>query len=316
MVVHSHNNDFSPNALGVGIKGGDVLNRLSYQWGVSKDTRHDRFTAQFAEARYQGWPVKVSAKIATHALKLDRQTGFDHAKEQSDAAVVSLSYPWQQQALTLNAELQLRYLDQQIDTEMMRAWHTQQHRSASLLLTQNWQHQRNSWGLSIGNQLNWHQSLQDTVTSGWRGVDVNSRIAGRYQDLTMALDYATQRRWQADALLRLGGFSHPALQTELDPNRIGSEELAFQQAIGQDYQRMAVSFSHRDIDALQLSYRRHEFAEQPYIDSYGVSLAVGTGLPLGPVALNDLEIRIGLFRVEPEQGQKDNRVWFNFDYQF
>jgi hypothetical protein len=316
MVVHSHNNDFSPNALGVGIKGGDVLNRLSYQWGVSKDTRHDRFTAQFAEARYQGWPVKLSAKIATHVLTLDRQTGFEHAKEQSDAAVVSLSYPWQQQALTLNAELQLRYLDQQIDTEMMRAWHTLQHRSASLLLTQNWQHQRNSWGLSIGNQLNWHQSLQDSVTSGWRGVDVNSRFAGRYQDLTMALHYVTQRRWQADALLRLGGFSHPALQTELDPNRIGSEELAFQQAIGQDYQRMAVSFSHRNLDALQLSYRRHEFAEQPYIDSYGVSLAVGTGLPLGPVALNDLEIRIGLFRVEPEQGQKDNRVWFNFDYQF
>lgn len=316
MVLHSHNNDFSPNAIGVGIKGGDVLSRLSYQLGFSKDTRHDRFTAQFAEGRYQGWPVKLSAKLATHELRLDRQTGFDHAQEQSDAAVISLSYPWQHQDLSLNAEVQLRHLDQQIHTEQQMVWDTQQQRSASLLLTQNWQHQRNSWGVSFGNQFNWHQTLQDSVTSGWRGVDINSRIAGRYQDLTMALNYATQRRWQADALLRLGGFSHPALQTELDPNRIGSEELAFQQAIGQDYQRMAVSFSHRDIEALQLSYRRHEFADQPYIDSYGVSLAVGTGLPLGPVALNDLEIRIGLFRVEPEQGPKDNRVWFNFDYQF
>lgn len=316
LVLHQHFATSSPGSTGLGVKGGDLLKRLSYQWGYSKDTRDGGFSAHFAQGRYQAWPIKIAVTVADVDLSLDRQAGFTRAAERSDGGVISFSYPWQQQALSLSAELQLRQLDQHILTENSGTWFNPEQSSWTVHLQQDWQHQRNSWAVNVANKASWHQSMSGTQGEGWRGVDVTTSVGGRYQDVSLQLSYLAQRRWQTEALLRLGGYVHPALLTSFDPNRIPAEELVFQQQFGQDYQRLELSVSDRYVEPLQFVYRRHEFANQPKIDSYGVSLKGSISLPLGPVALNELQLRAGVFRVKPLQGQPDTRAWFSFDYQF
>ncbi|OBP13349.1 hypothetical protein A5320_18730 [Rheinheimera sp. SA_1] len=316
LVLHQHYSTTSPGSTGVGFKGGDLLKRVSYQWGYSKDTSRDGFSAHFAQGRYQAWPIKVALTVADVDLSLARQSGFTSAAERSDGGVLSFSYPWQQQELSLSAEMQLRQLDQHILTENGDSWFSPEQSSWTFNLQQDWHHQRNSWAVTVANQASWHQSRSSAQHEGWRGLDVTTSVGGRYQDISLQMTYLAQRRWQTEALLRLGGYLHPALLTSLDPNRIPAEELTFQQQTGQDYQRLELSLSDRSLEPLQFVYRRHEFANQPTIDSYGISLKGNIGLPLGPVALNDLQLRAGVFRVEPAQGQSDTRAWLSVDYQF
>ena len=83
LVLHQHFATSSPGSTGLGVKGGDLLKRLSYQWGYSKDTRDGGFSAHFAQGRYQAWPIKIAVTVADVDLSLDRQAGFTQADRKS-----------------------------------------------------------------------------------------------------------------------------------------------------------------------------------------------------------------------------------------
>ena len=297
----------------LGLKGGDPIKRLDYQVGLSKDISQGQFSGSFAQARYQGWPVVMSVELGQHRLQLDHQPGFLQGDEKSTAAVLSFSYPWRRGMYELAPTLQLRQLDADLTTPQGLTWSNNAKQSFSLLLDQRWQHQRNSWGLGFSQNLAWHQTFASSATSGWKGIDTDTMVFGRYQQLITELSVKTQRRWQPEALLRLGGMDHPSF---IDPNQILAPELPFMQKLGTDYQRYQLSLRYREFEPVSLQYRQHRFSQQPEIDSYGLAIQGSIGLGVGPTALNDLLLGIGMFRVETEAEPADNRIWLSLGYQY
>lgn len=301
------------NISTLGLKGGDPIKRLDYQIGVSKDISQGQFSGSFAQARYQGWPVTVSIALGQHRLQLDHQPGFVQGEQKSAGALLSVSYPWRRGMYQLEPTLQLRQLDTDLTTPQGVTLANSAEQSFSLLLDQSWQHQRNSWGLGFSQHLAWHQSVADHATSSWKGLDIDSMVFGRYEQMIAEFSVQTQRRWQPAALLRLGGMDHPSF---IDPNQILSPELPFMQQLGTDYQRRQLSLRIRDAEPFSLQYRQHRFSQQPQINSYGLALHGSVGLGVGPTALNDLLLGAGLFRVETEDEPADNRIWLSIGYQY
>lgn len=312
LTLHYNISNFAPDVMGIGLKGGDPIKRLDYQLGVQQDISHNQFSAAFAAVRYQGWPVKTLLAVQQSNLELSGQRNFHQGKEKQKSALLQFSYPWQAGDWQFDQQLQLRELDLTGELGSGNALPADHNSSASLVLQQSWQHQRNSWGLSLSNSAVYHQSAGDS----WRGVDFTPGLEGRWQAWILALEGRFQRRWQQDALLRLGGFSSAAMLATVDPNRIVSSELPFSQLVGQDYRRYQLGLSHRQLQPLQLLYRRHLFANQAALDSYGVALELPLNFGVGPVSLNDVQLDLGLFRLAPEDAAKDTALWLNLGYQF
>ena len=312
LTLHYNINNFAPDVVGIGVKGGDPIKRLDYQIGLQRDISHSQFSAAFAAVRYQGWPVKMLLALQQSRLELSSQRHFQQGEEKQRSALLQFSYPWRAGEWLFDQQLQLRELNLTGTLGTGEVLPHDDNSSASLVLKQSWQHQRNSWGLGFSNSGSYHQSAGNS----WRGIDWAPELQGRWQAWTLGLEGRFQRRWQQDALLRLGGFSSAALMAAVDPNRILSSELPFSLQLGQDYRRYQLSLSHQKVLPLQLLYRRHQFANQASLDSYGVALELPLNFGVGPVSLNDLQLDLGLFRLAPEHANKDTALWLNLGYQF
>ncbi|HCU66337.1 MAG TPA: hypothetical protein DF774_11315 [Rheinheimera sp.] len=312
LTLHYHFSNFTPDAIGIALKGGDPVKMLDYQLGVQKDLSHNDFSAAFGAVRYQGWPVKVLLSLQQSRLDLSGQQNFELGLEKQKSALLQLSFPWRAGEWQFDQQLQLRELDLTGSLGNGELLPDDHNSSASLVLSQSWQHQRNSWGLGFANSFSYHQSAGDS----WRGVDWSPEVQGRWQDWILAAEGRWQRRWQQDALLRLGGFSSAAMTAAVDPNRILSSELAFATLQGQDYRRYQLSLAHQSMPPLRLLYRRHQFAGTPDLDTYGVAVDMPLSFGVGPVSLSDLQLDLGLFRISPEGAEQDTALWLHLGYQF
>lgn len=304
----------SSSLLEFGYKSGDVLERFDWQVNVSQDIFDNVLSGTAASVRWRGWPVQLLAHGYQFNLKLDKQysNAFMTGKLKESALFVEASYPYQHETLAINTFVQAKYARKTLsaNTDL-----DEQYITAGF--TQHWSIDKQSWGVKQHAAAHYIQGeLSDSKnhekSNNYHGSNGYVDLSGHISDIGLGVNYTWAKRNDAtENILSLGGYTSTLVQRKAYANSLFSPELAFYRQIGNDYHSYQ---AYLPIKFAQLFYRRHEMAEQPYIDSYGVKGTLSGSF--GFTGINNIALDFGFAQVAPEGDKKETQGWINLNHQW
>lgn len=229
----------SYDSVEVGVKGGDVLQRMNWNLSVMAGSQ-DLSSGISGNIAWQGAPVVFKAhwyqfSITEQNSQLVARYGRGKAL---DGYSLSLQYPYGFDATTYQGKAGLSYLSNRAEQEQSQSWRFEHQQS--------WYIDRVDWGVRQYSNIQWLSGETDDPLSlegdSWKGIQgslgmsVNAfgvGIEGRY-------DHA-ERRDATTNLLQLGGVRSGVLSQQAQIHWLLTPELPLAYARGNDYSNTSVS---------------------------------------------------------------------------
>ena len=300
----------SANLLEVGIKGGDLLQRLDWQISYSQDISQNSLSGFAANGRWQGWPIKITAQV--YDFKLEPFKQHDRvALEQQDFSgfFVEAAYPFTVGELRIKPAVQ--HHTQEINNRDVDYW--------SALVQQSWRLNNQNWGLRQNVQWQWLDGEADILNpdglisnSNWQGINGKASFGGHWQKTSFDVSTRWAKRFDSEQpLLSLGGFESTLLNANVHANILFSPELAFFNQRTNDYRYYQAAFSYTEAPVFGF-YGRHKLQED--IDVYGFKGK--NNVEFAGTGLSDVIIEYGIVQVNPEFDESSTEAWLGLYYQF
>ena len=304
-------NSSSFDLLEVGARGGDVLQRLTWQINASQSINRKGLSGFSASARWQGWPVKISAHVFDLSLNSFKQRDPVFLNEQNlSGGMISLAYPWQRETLKVKPY-----------TRIARVTGDNNQTSVELGIEQSWFYNKRVWGVYQTSNLSWLDGETDklnkqhlTQTLSWDGYDAFLTLGGEFQQINLAASIRMNKRNDSDlALISLGGYGSALFNKHAQVNRQFAPELGFNSYSSNDIQYSELASWYGNMP-LKVIYGTYSLANQNDIDVYGVKGGISFNMEV--LGASDLIIDYGVLQVEPEQLSSELEAWVGMSYQF
>ncbi|AIY64193.1 TolB family protein [Pseudoalteromonas piratica] len=294
-------NSASTALLHVGVKGKDLLNKLSWQFGGALDNKNALNGAYFdAKYQYNKW------QFLAHAFdyKINAQNQYQHpdvlaVKEDTTGAYLQASYPYRNGAFKVNSHLAYSYKD---TGDAYNQWF-------ALGAEQVWQ--RDWQSFAIGQSASARIYSGDATSGSWQGFDASLKVFGKAWSIPLYVDYHTQQR--DDTMLNIGGFASSLIKPEAQADRSLINELPFYTALSDDYQRFGAGIAFKQ-NMPWLYVAQHDLDNQDFATSYGVKFNSKFDFAVAPSLLNDLNIDFGIAKIEGDTIQDEVRGWLGLWY--
>ncbi len=300
-------NEASFSLLEVGIKGGDLLNRLDWQINLSTDEA-GALLGYSGNLQWQGWPVVIGLHLFDFDRSPDSQFDpVDLPDLNEQGMQFTLSYPWRYNQF--KSTLNLRYFDGQTKGQALQHW--------TFNIAQTWGNRSASKALYESLNVDWIEGKLGS--QDWRGVNGQLNISARYFGIELDLGADWARRFDFDkqlSLLEIGGFESTLIARTAHPNKRLDPALPFYAQSGNDYLGYSASFPLSMFAApdLRFFYKQHNMKTLQDIDIFG--LRMETELDLGFVGLNHIALDLGIARVKQEARDQESKLWAGFWYRW
>lgn len=304
-------NSASYDLLEIGIRGGDVLQRLTYQLKASTSTNKSGLLGTSGSVRWQGWPLKVSAHLFDITLKPYNQRDPVITQEQSIyGGMFSLVYPLRYDTLTIDPFV--RVVATQGDNEQT---------NFQLGWTQQWFLNYRIWGLFQSSELSLIDGEQSSYLGtsllsdvSYDGHDISFTLGGEYQQYRLAATLRQNKRNNSDlSLISLGGYSSSLFNRNAHINRYFAPELSFDSAFSNDIRHYEFAAWYKDTP-LRLFYGEYHVQDAKDINIFGVKGNVGLNTEI--LGASDLEFQYGLMQVDKELSKPEIEGYLGMSYQF
>ncbi|WP_105173082.1 TolB family protein [Pseudoalteromonas sp. T1lg24] len=294
-------NSASTALLHVGVKGKDLLNKLSWQFGGAIDNKN-ALNGAYLDVKYQLDKWQFLAHAFDYKLKAANQ--YQHpdvlaAEEDATGAYLQASYPYRNGAFKLNSHLAYGYKD---IGDSHNQW-------LALGANQIWQ--RDWQTFAIGQTASARIYSGDSSHGSWQGFDANVALFGKAWNMPLYVDYQTKQR--DDMLMNIGGFASSLIKPEAQADRSLINELPFYTALSDDYQRFGAGFAFKQ-NTPWLYVSQHELNNSELATSYGIKLNSQFDFAVAPSVLNDINIDFGIAKIEGDTIQDEVRGWIGLWY--
>ncbi|MEZ7279708.1 TolB family protein [Pseudoalteromonas sp. 68 DY56-GL68] len=290
----------SSSLLTIGLKSNDFLKQLDLQAGYSVDLHDKALEGVFAAAKYSAFDLKFKALLFDYDLESAKQYHSNTPLNVSNTgAHFAMSYPMQFQQLNITPTLSYNYSDYAKGDDQ---W-------LKLGLKQQWQHDRQRYGLSQSLRAEWLSG--DADSNNWQGYNFATVLSGYAFDIPVYVNFAQQYR--DDSTLALGGYESNLINKDTQSGFVSAPELPFFSQLGNRYKGYGGGISYKD-SLPWLYYQQHQVDNRVYAQSYGLKWRGDFSFGLGPAGLNDVNIDFGVARVESDDFENDLRAWLSFYY--
>ncbi|WP_062567486.1 TolB family protein [Pseudoalteromonas arabiensis] len=290
----------SSSLLTLGVKSSDFLKQLDLQAGFSVDLHDKALEGVFAAAKYSAFDLKFKALLFDYDLESAKQYHSQTPLNISNTgAHVAMSYPMQFQQLNITPTLSYNYSNYaQGDDQWLK-----------LGLKQQWQHDRQRYGVSQSLRAEWLSG--DADSNNWQGYNFATVLSGYAFDIPVYVNFAQQYR--DDHTLALGGYESNLINKDTQSGFVSAPELPLFSQLGNRYKGYGGGISYKD-SLPWLYYQQHQVDNRVYAQSYGLKWRGDFSFGLGPAGLNDVNIDFGVARVESDDFENDLRAWLSFYY--
>ncbi len=294
----------------VGVKGGDLLQRLNWNATAMKAT-HDLDSGFSANLAWHGWPVKLKA----HAYQMDLSDSVSENFRASYGEESSLSgysltaeLPYNLASTTYRGKASVSYITNNsglLDTKTMRLEHEQ-----------SWYLDRVKWGVNQYSNLQVlsGDSELGTGSDSWRGVQGSLGLAVNVFGFGMGVTHDHAERSDSDyQLLQLGGISSGVLAEDAHVNWLLAPELALGYAAGNKFTNTKFSLFKRNSN-WQLYY------SQPKLEGDKLAEIIGlkgqSRIDAFRSGLTNVAIEYGIANVKGQDESNKAEGWLSLRYQY
>lgn len=294
----------------LGIKGGDLLQRMSWSLAAMKGS-HDLDSGLSANLAWQGWPVKLKA----HAYQIELSDSISQNFELDYGRQAKLSgysliaeLPYGLASTTYKGKVSASYLSNNsdlLDTKTIRVGHQQ-----------SWYLDRVKWGLSQHSHLQLLSGDTDVgvETDSWRGVQGSLGLAANAFGFGVDVTYQHAERNDSDYnLLQLGGISSGVVNQQAHANWLFSPELALGYASGNKFSNVKFSLFKRN-STWRLYY------SEPKIEGDKVAEIIGlqgqAKVDAFRAGITNLAIQYGVANVKSDNNSDKFEGWLSLRYQY
>ncbi len=304
-------NASSFDLIEVGARGGDVLQRLTWQINASESSKSDGLSGLSASARWQGWPVKITANAYDVSLNPSRQDDpQDFQKQSFKGGALWLEYPYQYDTLTLTPFVKTTFANGAIDEQ---TW--------QLGWQQSWYLNKRVWGVYQSTKGAWLEGESETINDNdlpskldWSGYDFSVLLGAQFYDFSLQTSARFNKRNDIEqSLINLGGFSSTLFNKEAHANRQFAPELGFNAIQSNDIRYFELATMHRNMP-FSIIYGRYDFDAQNNIDVYGLKGQFTSNAEV--LGASDLVLDFGLLQVNPDNQKSELKTWVGMSYQF
>ncbi|MCC9661202.1 MULTISPECIES: TolB family protein [unclassified Pseudoalteromonas] len=290
----------SSSILTLGVKSSDFLKQLDLQAGYSIDLQDSALEGAFAAAKYSAFDLHFKALLFDYQLDTDKQYHGHHAEKIENTGIhLATSYPMQFQQLSIIPSVSYNYSDfVHGDDQWLK-----------LGLKQKWQYDRQTVGFSQSAKIALLKG--DSKTHNWQGYDFATEFGAHAFNIPVYVNFA--QHYRDNNTLALGGFASNLINNETQSGLVVAPELPFISQLGNRYKGYGGGVSYKD-SLPWLYYQQHQVDNRVYAQSYGLKWQGEFSFGLGPAGLNDVNIDLGVARVEGDDFENDLRAWLSFYY--
>ncbi len=295
-------NSASTALLQLGVKGNDFLRRFNWQLGGAIDSQN-ALSGAFAELSYYTGDIKLLAHGFDYELHGNKQYKGAQALDldiDRKGLFVSATYPYRQNQFTVNSEIAYLYSDDK------QTGHSEWVRVG---FDQAWQRDWQAFAIGQSVKAQYYDGRSHHLT--WDGFDIEARIFGKLWSMPLYAQY--QNRERNDSSMLLGGFASSVIKEQVHGDMILAQELPFASISVEDYQSYQMGFAIKET-APWLYYQEHQVDDIDYAKSYGLKWQLPISIGLGPAVANDLQVSLGLVKVEGDTITDETRGWLGLWY--
>ena len=296
----------------IGIKGGDLLQRLNWQANIMEGT-HDLASGFSASIAWQGWPIKLTghiyqAELSNTASPNILPESFLNKDKKLSGFYLSGSKPYGLNASNYRGNITATYMENLSDwqdTQAVKLSHTQ-------ITGQDFV----KWGWSQHSRLEFLSGETDTPTlnESWQGINADLGLAAHVFGFQFAANYQFAERTGTDmALLQFGGIDSATFLSKGQANTVFSSEFALGYALGNEFSDLKLSLSQR-----QSGYEF--YYSEPNIDGQKIAEVIGVAgqskVDIFRSGLTNIVLKYGVAEVNPVAGDSEVEAWLSWFYQF
>lgn len=296
----------------IGIKGGDLLQRLNWQVSLMQGT-HDLESGFSGSIAWQGWPVKLAGHV--YQLKASDTVSTNFMPEvnrgddnQLNGFYMEAAKPYQLASTTYKGEVSATYMENLSDWQDTKA--------VRLSHYQVWGGDRVKWGWAQHSKINILSGETDiaTQTESWDGLEAELGLAIHGFGFKIAANYQYAERTGTDlTLLQFGGSQSGSLVGKGQANIIFAPEFALGAALGNEFENTKFSLSGRS-SGFELYYSEPKMEGQKLAEVIGFA---GAGsVDIFRAGLTNITISYGIAEVKPVNGDDEVEAWLSWFYQF
>jgi len=284
----------SYDAIELGVKGGDPLQRFDWQTNFSTGSAK-AVEGLSANLRWRGWPVEMQAHYYNFSIENDFVNQQDR------------------RGIWLQGNYPMIFTDVRVDLYGQMSHHSGdvQQFITSIGVEQNWQAQMSDVFIRQSANWQWLEGESNRYDDHWNGFNGDVSLSMNWHDLNIEVSHDWKERSNSiENLITIGGSESTLWNGNVHNSHIFDPALDYFSQSSNRYKSYRIDINY-DWPA-NLFYAKHQLSGQPEISQFGIEFE--QSFNFATVGLRDLSLKAGAAEVEIGNQDSELQFWLNLWY--